>query len=195
MIKALTNEYLDSPDWIHVMTSCPLTWPVWSIWWNGFQKMPCEASRGMIPLGRLLFCLSWIALVLWTPTKFQTEKETDMKKCLFISVLSLILTMLGEGRLCSIKKEMNFLQPIIVKHTESFQVDPDRSIMQMELFGVRWMTAWWPVPGASVHIAAVSYRSKGYNGFRGYETWTDKDVTKWSGTSGHSPGASSSPQD
>ena len=85
-----------------------------------------------------------------------------------------------------------------------FQVDPDRSIMQLELFGVRVNDSGdGPFHGASVHIVVVTYVSKGYDRLqnpldptrnRGYETWTDKDGDKviWELTDTPA-GASSSP--
>ena len=106
-----------------------------------------------------------------------------MKKCLLILVLvlSLVLSITwgGEG-FAQTKKEMTFSGTHYWSSTpKAFQVDPDRSIMQLELLGVRVNdSADGPFHGASVHIATVSYRSKGYNGFRGYETWTDKDGDK-----------------
>jgi hypothetical protein len=120
-----------------------------------------------------------------------------MKKCLLILVLSLVLAITwgGEG-FAQTKKEMTFSGTHYWSSTPKvFQVDPDRSIMQLELFGVRVNDSGdGPFHGASVHIATVSYRSKGYNGFRGYETWIDKDGDKviWE-LMDTPPGTSSSP--
>jgi hypothetical protein len=78
------------------------------------------------------------------------------------------------------KEEMNFSGTHYWSSTPKvFQVDPDRSIMQLELFGVRVNDSGdGPFHGASVHIVTVAYSSKGYNGFRAYVTWTDKDGDK-----------------
>ena len=120
-----------------------------------------------------------------------------MKKSLLILVLSLVLSITfgGEG-FAQAKKEMTFSGTHYWSSTpKAFQVDPERSIQQMELFGVRVNDSGdGPFHGASVHIVGVSYRSKGYNGFRGYETWTDKDGDKviWE-LLDTPPGASSSP--
>jgi len=94
------------------------------------------------------------------------------------------------------KKEMNFSGTHYWSSTPKvFQVDPDRSIMQLEVFGVRVNDSGdGPFHGASVHIVTVAYNSKGYNGFRGYVTWTDKDGDKvfWE-LMDTPPGSSSSP--
>ena len=104
-----------------------------------------------------------------------------MKKCLLISVLSLVLAISwgGEG-FAQAKKELTFSGTHYWSSTPKvFQLDPDRLIMHLELFGVRVNDSGdGPFHGASVHIATVSYRTKGYNGFRGYETWTDNDGDK-----------------
>jgi hypothetical protein len=66
--------------------------------------------------------------------------------------------------------------------------------MQLELLGVRVNDSGdGPFHGASVHIVTVAYNSKGYNGFRGYVTWTDRDEDKviWELTD-TPPGSSSS---
>jgi hypothetical protein len=94
------------------------------------------------------------------------------------------------------KEEMNFSGTHYWSSTPKvFQVDPDRSIMQLELFGVRVNDSGdGPFHGASVHIVTVAYSSKGYNGFRAYVTWTDKDGDKviWE-LMDTPPGSSSSP--
>ncbi len=104
-----------------------------------------------------------------------------MKKSLLISVLTLVLaiTWAGEG-LAQAKKEMTITGTHYWSSTpKGFQVDPDRFIRHPELFGVRVNDGGdGPFHGASVHIVGVAYSSKGYNGFRGYETWTDKDGDK-----------------
>ncbi len=94
------------------------------------------------------------------------------------------------------KKEINFSGTHYWSGTPKvFQVDPDRAIVQLEIFGVRINDSGdGPFHGASVHIVTVVYRSKGYNGDRAYETWTDKDGDKviWE-LMDTPPGASSSP--
>jgi hypothetical protein len=104
-----------------------------------------------------------------------------MKKWLVLLVLASALSIVwgGEG-LAQSKKEMSFPGTHYWSSTpKAFQVDPDRLIRQPELFGVRVNDSGdGPFHGASVHIVGVAYNSKGYNGFRGYETWTDKDGDK-----------------
>jgi len=101
----------------------------------------------------------------------------------------------GEG-FAQAKKEMTFSGTNYWGSTPKvFQLDPDRLIIQSELFGVRVNDSGDGLfHGASTHIVSVAYRSKGYNGFRGYETWTDKDGDKviWE-LLDTPPGASSSP--
>jgi len=120
-----------------------------------------------------------------------------MKKCLLILVLSLVLAVIwgGEG-FAQTKKEMTFSGTHYWSSMpKAFQIDPDRLIRYPELLGVRVNDSGdGPFHGASVHIVAVAYSSKGYNGFRGYETWIDKDGDKliWE-LMDTPPGASSSP--
>ncbi len=102
-----------------------------------------------------------------------------MKKCVLTLVLSLIF--FGGGpSLAQTKKEMTFSGTNHWASTPKvFQLGPDRFIMHSELFGIRVNdTGDGPFHGASTHIVGVAYRSKAYNGFRGYETWTDKDGDK-----------------
>jgi hypothetical protein len=120
-----------------------------------------------------------------------------MRKCQWISVLSIVLVFawVGEGFPQS-KKEMAFSGTNYWSSTpKAFQVDPDRSIRQVELFGVRVNDSGdGPFHGASVHIVGIAYNSKEYKGFRAYETWIDKDGDKliWE-LLDTPPGASSSP--
>jgi len=104
-----------------------------------------------------------------------------MKKCLWTLVLSLVLALTwgGEGFAQS-KKEMKFSGTHYFSNTPKvFQLEPGRLIMQSEMFGVRVNDSGdGPFHGASVHIVSVMYGSKGYTGFRGYETWIDKDGDK-----------------
>ena len=110
-------------------------------------------------------------------------------------ILPLAITWRGEG-FAQPKKEMTFSGTHYWSSTpKAFQVDSDRSIRQLELFGVRVNDSGdGPFHGASVHIVGITYSSKGYNGFRAYETWTDKDGDKviWE-LLDTPPGASSSP--
>jgi hypothetical protein len=78
------------------------------------------------------------------------------------------------------KKEINFSGTHYWSSTPKvFPIDPDRVIIQLEIFGIRVNdNGDGPFQGASVHIAAIHYGSKGYNGDRAYETWTDKDGDK-----------------
>jgi len=120
-----------------------------------------------------------------------------VKKCLWIMALSVVWTIAwgGDG-VAQTKKETTFSGTHYWSSTPKvYQLDPDRLIMQMELFGVRVNDSGdGPFHGASVHIAIVTYRSKGYTGFRGYETWTDTDGDKMIWELLDTPaGASSSP--
>ena len=87
------------------------------------------------------------------------------------------------------KKEINFSGTHYWSSTPKvFPIDPNRLVVQLELFGVRVNDSGdGPFHGASVHIVVVTYVSKGYNRMenpldptrnRGYETWTDKDGDK-----------------
>jgi hypothetical protein len=69
------------------------------------------------------------------------------------------------------------------------QIDADRSVLQMEIFGVRVNDSNdGPFNGASVYIAVLHYENKGHNktenpvdpavASRNYEVWTDKDGDK-----------------
>jgi len=104
-----------------------------------------------------------------------------MKKCLFILLLGLILTIswAGEG-FAQAKKEMTFSGTHYFSSTPKvFQLEPGRLIIQSEMLGVRVNDSGdGPFHNASVHIVQVAYRSKEYTGSRGYVTWTDKDGDK-----------------
>ena len=101
-----------------------------------------------------------------------------MKKCLWIAILSLALAITwgGDG-FSQAKKEIIFSGTHYWSSTPKvYRIDQDRLIMHSELYGVRVNDSNdGPFHGASVFISGVSYRGKGYFGFRGYETWTDKD--------------------
>jgi hypothetical protein len=68
------------------------------------------------------------------------------------------------------------------------QIDPDRLVLQLEIYGVRVNDSGdGPFNGASVYIAVLHYESKGLNKTgnpadpvraRSYEVWTDKDADK-----------------
>ena len=101
-----------------------------------------------------------------------------MKKCLLISVLSLVLVIAwGVEASAQTKKEMTFSGTHYWSSTgRPVQIDPDRVILPAELLGVRVNDSGdGPFHGASVHIVGAGYRMKGYYGFRGYVTWIDKD--------------------
>ncbi len=104
-----------------------------------------------------------------------------MKKCLLISVIIFALTITWGGESSAqAKKEMTFSGTHYFSATPKvFQIEPGRFIQQSEILGVRVNDSGdGPFHGASVHIVSVMYGSKGYMGFRGYETWTDKDGDK-----------------
>ena len=109
-----------------------------------------------------------------------------MKKCPSILVLSLVLAITwgGEG-FAQTKKEMTFSGTHYCSSTPKvFQVDPDRSTRQLELFGVRVNdSSNGPFHGASVHIVGVAYSSKGDNGF---QTLNGSFPTAYSGLEGSS---------
>jgi hypothetical protein len=120
-----------------------------------------------------------------------------MKKCLWVLVLTLVISIVwgGEG-FAQTKKEMTFSGTHYFSSTpKAFQLEPGQSIAQLEVSGVRVNDSGdGPFHNASVHIVAVSYRSKDYNGYRGYLTWTDKDGDKViAELLDTPPGASSSP--
>jgi hypothetical protein len=104
-----------------------------------------------------------------------------MKKCFWIAGLCLIfvITWGGEG-FAQTKKEMTFSGTNYWSSTpKNFKLDPGGLIMHPELFGIRVNDSGdGPFHGASVHIVGVGYVTKGYFGFRAYETWTDKDGDK-----------------
>jgi hypothetical protein len=120
-----------------------------------------------------------------------------MKKCLLISVLSMVLVIAwGLEATAQSKNEMTFSGTHYWSSAgKLFPVDQGRLIMHTELMGVRVNDSGDGLfHGASVHIVAVSYRAKGYSGFRGYETWIDKDGDKviWE-LMDTPPGATTSP--
>ena len=104
-----------------------------------------------------------------------------MKKCLWTAILTLLLVITwgGEG-FTQAKKE------IVVNSThywsgvsKAFPIGPEQTILHGEIWGVRINDGGAePFHEASVHIATVSFRTKDYFGFRGYETWVDKDGDK-----------------
>jgi hypothetical protein len=120
-----------------------------------------------------------------------------MKKCLLISVLSLVLVIAwGVEGSAQTKKEMTFSGTHYWSSTgKIIQIDPDRMILPLELLGIRVNDSGdGPFHGASVHIVGVGYRTKGYYGYRGYVTWIDKDgdIVIWE-LLDTPPGASTSP--
>ncbi len=104
-----------------------------------------------------------------------------MKKVQWIVLLGLVLAVSWGGESSAqAKKELAFSGTHYFSSTPKvFQLEPGRIIMQSEMLGVRVNDSGdGPFHGASVHIVLVSYRSKEYNGTRGYETWADKDGDK-----------------
>ena len=104
-----------------------------------------------------------------------------MKKCLLISVLSLVLAITWGGEAFpQSQKEMTFSGTHYWASTpKTFKLDQDRQIGQLEIFGVRVNdNSDDPFHGVSTHIFMIFYRSKEYQGSSGYETWTDKDGDK-----------------
>ncbi len=119
-----------------------------------------------------------------------------MKKMVFITLtLILGITWGGEG-LAQGKKEITFSGTHYFSNTPKvFPLASGQIVMQMENMGVRVNdNGDGPFHNASVHIVAVGYRSKEYNAFRGYVTWTDKDGDKLIGELLDTPpGTTSSP--
>ena len=86
------------------------------------------------------------------------------------------------------KKEINFSGTHYWSGTPKvFPIDPDRIVLEMEIFGVRVNDSNdGPFNGASVYIAVLHYENKGHNkteildpvAARNYEVWTDKDGDK-----------------
>jgi hypothetical protein len=80
-------------------------------------------------------------------------------------------------------KEINFSGTHYWSGTPKvFQIDPDRSVLEMEIFGVRVNDSNdGPFNGAAVYIAVLHYQNKGPVDpvrSRNYEVWTDKDGDK-----------------
>ncbi len=120
-----------------------------------------------------------------------------MKKVQWTILLGLVLAVSWGGEsFAQAKKELAFSGTHYYSSTPKiFRLGPDQLIMQTENFGVRVNDSGdGPFHGASVHTVLVSYRSKEYNGSRGYVTWIDKDGDKViSELLDTPPGASSSP--
>ena len=94
-------------------------------------------------------------------------------------------------------KEINFSGTHYWSGTPKvFQIDPDRSVLEMEIFGVRVNDSGdGPFNGASVYIAVLHCQNKGPVDpvrSRNYEVWTDKDGDKviWELTDDSSGGPS-----
>ena len=104
-----------------------------------------------------------------------------MKKCLLISVLSLVLAITWGGEaFAQSQKEIDFSGTNYNSATqEFFKLDQDQVIIQIELPGVRVNDSGEdPFHGTATHIVGVIYRGKGGTRFRAFETWTDKDGDK-----------------
>ncbi len=118
-------------------------------------------------------------------------------KCLLVLLTSLALafTWGGEG-FAQAKKEMTISSTSYFTSTPKItQVDPERSIMQVDLLGWKVNDSGdGPFHGAQMHVLGIMYNTKDYTGFRGYGTWVDKDGDKiiWE-LLDRPPGASSSP--
>jgi hypothetical protein len=104
-----------------------------------------------------------------------------MKKCLLISVMSLVLAITWAGTaLAQTQKEITFSGTHYWSATPKiFQLDPERVISQTDLMGVRVNDGGdGPFHAASTNIAGITYMSKGEFRYRGLEIWADKDGDK-----------------
>jgi hypothetical protein len=104
-----------------------------------------------------------------------------MKKCLLISVMSLVLAITWGGEtFAQTQKEMTFSGTHYWAATPKIsQLDAERVISQTDILGVRVNDSGdGPFQAASTNIAGISYMSKGEFIYRGLETWTDKDGDK-----------------
>jgi hypothetical protein len=104
-----------------------------------------------------------------------------MKKCILISVLSLVLTIAWGGQvLAQAQKEMTLTGTNYSGGSgKRVQLDQDHSVSQLEYMGVRVDdSGGGPFHGISTHIMLIAYADKGGRRFRGYETHTDKDGDK-----------------
>ena len=104
-----------------------------------------------------------------------------MKKCIFISVLSLflVISLGGEGFTQS-QKEIDISGTNYNSSTDKlFQLDQDQVIVQFETPGVRVNDSGEGLfHGSATHIVGVFYMGKGGARLRAFETWTDKDGDK-----------------
>jgi hypothetical protein len=104
-----------------------------------------------------------------------------MKKCLLISILSLILVISwGEKGFTQDKKELTFSGTHYYGDTSKvFKLDQDQMISQFEILGVRVNdNAEDPFHEASVHIVGIFYMGKDGVRLRAFETWADMDGDK-----------------
>jgi hypothetical protein len=104
-----------------------------------------------------------------------------MKKCLFISVMCLVLAITWGGEtFAQTQKEMTFSGTHYWAATPKVsQLDAERVISQTDILGVRVNdNGEGPFHAASTNIAGITYMSKGEFMYRGLETWTDKDGDK-----------------
>ena len=120
-----------------------------------------------------------------------------MKRGLLLSGLILVVAITWGGEtFAQNKKEIEVNSIHYWSSTAKvFPIGPGQVISQGEIMGIRVNDGGvGPFHEASVHIATVTYRSKEYYGFRGYETWVDKDGDKviWE-LLDTPPGAPSSP--
>lgn len=114
-----------------------------------------------------------------------------MKKCLWITVLSLVVafTWGGEG-LSQTQKEMTLTGTNISGATSKvFPLGKDHVVFQNELMGVRSDdSGGGPFHEIATHIVGIGYFDKGAFTFKGIETHTDKDGDKVIWEIAQSPG-------
>ena len=104
-----------------------------------------------------------------------------MKKCLLISVLSLVLAITWGGEaFAQSQKEIDISGTNYNSTTQKFfKLDQDQVIVQFETPGVRVNDSGEGLfHGSATHIVGVFYSGKGGARIRAFETWTDKDGDK-----------------
>jgi len=122
---------------------------------------------------RLPLALVGLAISFALPTLAQEQKPTPST---------------STAPITQTKKDINFSGTHYWSGTPKvFPIDPDRIVLEMEIFGVRVNdTNDGPLNGASTYIAVLHYENKGHNKTgnpdpvraRDYEVWTDKDGDK-----------------
>ena len=104
-----------------------------------------------------------------------------MKKCLLISILSLVLAIIWGGEaFAQTQKEIEFSGTNYSGITSKlFQLDQDQIIVQFDLLGVRVDDGGeGPFHGTATHAVGFVYIGKGGKRSRAFMTWTDKDGDK-----------------